>query len=167
MSEKKHEIWALCVLTVSLLVLFSILSYSSQKILPYFFPSNHFDFQPGGPSSAQTSPLAFDRSFWDGRLRVCDCRPVGELASFQRPSMERVVAPSVGVSPSRAERNDAGALHWLGSALWPEFKTGRMDRQKSFQLSGGRLSALGSHILLFGRFLSRFCFPPPSRSGRR
>ena len=41
MDRKKHEIWSLCILTISLLVLFSILSYH-EKDPTIFFPSKDF-----------------------------------------------------------------------------------------------------------------------------
>ena len=106
MDRKKHEIWALCVLTISLLVLFSILSYHEKD--PTIFNSSKESDQKLGRRLRGQHCLAADHLFWNGRLRAGDYRFVGKLASFQGTLIRTGVAPALGYRSSHREHNDSG-----------------------------------------------------------
>ncbi|MDR3554390.1 MAG: DNA translocase FtsK 4TM domain-containing protein [Syntrophobacteraceae bacterium] len=160
MSEKKHEIWALIVLTISLLVLFSILSYSSED--PTFFnPSIHFTANLVGRFGANLAwPLiAF---FGIGAYGVAITGLWTSLHLFKGSSLEGLWPRLLGIGLLVLSIMSLSALHWptiplFGQRFQPGGKVGSL-------LAGfldARLSAVGSHIVLMGTLLIALLLATP------
>ena len=106
MDRKKHEIWALCLLTISLLVLFSLLSYH-EKDPTIFFSSKDFTRNWVGAFGANIAwPLiAF---FGLGAYGLVIAGFWASWRLFREPVIERTVVPALGYHSSHLEHDDPG-----------------------------------------------------------
>jgi S-DNA-T family DNA segregation ATPase FtsK/SpoIIIE len=159
MSEKKHEIWALIVLTVSLLVLFSVFSYypdDATILNPGKYPRNlvgSFGANIASPMIALLGIGAYGFAFtglWTSwRL-------------FTRPSLEGLWLRITGIGLLILSLMSLGAMHW-SRVPWHGrgFETGGWIGRGLAGFLYKTLGELGSHTLLFGTFLISLLLATP------
>jgi S-DNA-T family DNA segregation ATPase FtsK/SpoIIIE len=148
MDRKKHEIWALCVLTISLLVLFSILSYHEKENWVGAFGANI-----AGPLIGLLGIGAYG-------LVIAGLWASWRL--FTGPSIERAWLRTLGIVLLILSIMALSALDWGSSVLQGhEFKTGGLIGKVLADLLLKHLSALGSHILLIAMFLIALLLSTP------
>ncbi len=160
MDRKKHEIWALCVLTISLLVLFSILSYHEKD--PTIF--NPYKNLTGNWVGAFGANIAWPLITFFG-IGAYGMAVTGLWASwrlFKDPVFERAWVRLSGIALLILSIMTLSALDW-GSAPFPgqEFETGGEVGRVLADFLDDRLSALGSHTLLIGMFLIALLLSTP------
>jgi S-DNA-T family DNA segregation ATPase FtsK/SpoIIIE len=162
MDRKKHEIWALCLLTISLLVVFSILSYH-EKDPTIFTSSKDFTSNWVGAFGANIAwPLI---TFWG--LGAYGLVIAGLWASwrlFREPVIERMWFRLLGIALLILSSMTLGAMHWEAVPfLGQEFKIGAGGEIGRIlaEFLDDRLSALGSHTLLIGMFLIALLLSTP------
>lgn len=166
MSEKKHEIWALSLLTVSLLVLFSIVSYSSQD--PTIFnPSGHFTANLVGRFGANIAwPLIALLGIGAYGFAITGLWTSWRL--LKAPSLEGLWLRLSGIALLILSIMTLGALHWSSIPLLGQsFPTGGKVGSLLAGFLDARLSAVGSHILLSGTLLIALLLATPLRSRSR
>lgn len=160
MDGKKHEIWALVVLTISLLVLFSILSYHEKDPL-IFNPSNNVTGNWVGGFGANIAwPLiAF---FGIGAYGLAFAGLWASWRLFRGPSIQRAGLRFSGIGLLIVTIMTLGALHWESIVLrGQEILTGGRIGWMLAQFLDDHLSALGSHTLLIGAFLIAILLSTP------
>ncbi|MGA2225020.1 MAG: DNA translocase FtsK 4TM domain-containing protein [Syntrophobacteraceae bacterium] len=160
MDRKKHEIWALCVLTISLLVLFSILSYH-EKDPTFFSPSKDFTRNLVGTFGANIAwPLI--ALFGMGAYGLVITGLWASWRIFRQPVFERAWLRFSGIALLIVTIMTLGALHWDTVVfLDQEFATGGKLGRILSDFLDDRLSALGSHTLLIGTFLIALLLSTP------
>ena len=160
MDRKKHEIWALCLLTISLLVLFSILSYH-EKDPTIFSSSKDFTSNWVGAFGANIAwPLiAF---FGIGAYGLVVAGLWASWRLFREPVIERMWFRLLGIALLIVSMMTLGALHWDSVVfLGQEFEIGGEIGRVLAEFLDDRLSALGSHTLLIGMFLIALLLSTP------
>ena len=160
MDRKKHEIWALCVLTISLLVLFSILSYH-EKDPTIFSPSKDFTRNLVGTFGANIArPLI--ALFGMGAYGLVITGLWASWRIFRQPLFERAWLRFSGIALLIVSIMTLGALHWDTVVfLDQEFETGGKIGKILSDFLDDRLSTLGSHTLLIGTFLIALLLSTP------
>ncbi|MGC8492627.1 MAG: DNA translocase FtsK [Syntrophobacteraceae bacterium] len=149
MSEKKHEIWALAVFTVSLLVFFSIVSYSSQD--PTFFNSQNGYVRNlvGGVGANIAWPLIV--LFGLGAYGIAITGVWASWRLFRDSSLEEFWLRLTGIGLLVLSIMALGALHWPWiTFLGQRIETGGAVGNALAGFLETRLSVVGSHILLVG-----------------
>jgi S-DNA-T family DNA segregation ATPase FtsK/SpoIIIE len=154
MDRKKHEIWALCILTISLLVLFSVLSYH-EKDPTIFSTSKNFTSNWVGAFGANIAwPLV--TFFGLGAYGLVITGLWASWRLFREPAIERLWFRVSGFALLILSLMALGAMHWKAVPfLGQEFEVGaggEIGRILSEFLEN-RLELLGSHTLLLGLFL--------------
>ncbi len=160
MSEKKHEIWALIVLTVSLLVLLSVLSYSSQD--PTFFHScKHFTANLVGRFGANIAwPLIAVFGLGAYGLAIAGLWTSWRL--FTAPSLAGLWLRLSGIALLILSIMTLGGLHWPWITLFGQrFQTGGLIGRVAAGFLVARLSGVGSNILLIGSLLIALLLSTP------
>ncbi len=160
MDRKKHEIWALCLLTISLLVLFSILSYH-EKDPTIFSSSKDLTSNWVGAFGANIAwPLiAF---FGIGAYGLVIAGLWASWRLFREPVIERAWFRLSGIALLILSIMTLSALHWDSVVfLGQEFETGGEIGRLLAEFLDDRLSALGSHTLLIGMFLIALLLSTP------
>ncbi len=160
MDRKKHEIWALCVLTISLLVLFSLLSYH-EKDPTIFSSSKNLTRNLVGTFGANIAwPLiAF---FGMGAYGLVITGLWASWHLFRQPLFERAWLRFSGITLLILSIMTLGALHWYTVLfLDQEFETGGKLGRILADFLDDRLSTLGSHTLLIGTFLIALLLSTP------
>ena len=160
MDRKKHEIWALCVLTISLLVLFSLLSYH-EKDPTIFSPSKDFTRNLVGTFGANIArPLI--TLFGIGAYGLVITGLWASWRIFRQPLLERAWLRFSGIALLIVSIMTLGALHWYTIPfLDQEFETGGKIGRILSDFLDDRLSTLGSHTLLIGTFLIALLLSTP------
>jgi len=160
MDRKKHEILALCVLTVSLLVLFSILSYH-QKDPTIFNPVKHYTMNWVGGFGANIAwPLI--SIFGIGAYGFAFTGLWASWRLFRDPGLERALLRLSGIALLIVSIMTLSTLHWDSVVfLDQEFPTGGIVGKVLAGFLDDRLSALGSHTLLIGVFLIALLLSTP------
>lgn len=151
MSEKKHEIWALTIFTVSLLVFFSIVSYSSQD--PTFFNSQNGYVRNlvGGVGANIAWPLIV--LFGLGAYGISIAGVWASWRLFRDASLQGFWLRLTGIGLLVLSIMALGALHWPRiTFLGQRFETGGAVGNALAGFLETRLSIVGSHILLVGTF---------------
>jgi S-DNA-T family DNA segregation ATPase FtsK/SpoIIIE len=160
MDRKKHEIWALCLLTISLLVLFSILSYHEKD--PTIFSSSK-DFTSnlvGGFGANIAWPLV--TFFGLGAYGLVIAGFWASWRLFREPVIERMWFRLSGIALLILSTMTLSALHWVSVLfLGQEFETGGLIGRDLADFLDDRFSALGSHTLLIGMFLIALLLATP------
>jgi S-DNA-T family DNA segregation ATPase FtsK/SpoIIIE len=160
MDRKKHEIRALCLLTISLLVAFSILSYH-EKDPTIFSSSKDFTSNWVGAFGANIAwPLiAF---FGIGAYGLVIAGFWASWRLFREPVIERMWFRLLGIALLILSIMTLSALHWDSVVfLGQEFETGGEIGRILAEFLDDRLSALGSHTLLIGMFLIALLLSTP------
>jgi len=160
MDRKKNEIWALCVLTVSLLVLFSILSYHEKD--PTIFNSHkHLSDNWVGAFGANIAwPLVTFLGIGAYGLALTGLWVSWRL--FKDPSFDRAWVRLSGVALLIVSIMTLSAMDWGSSDFQGhEFKTGGVVGRVIADFLLKHLSALGSHILVIGMFLIALLLSTP------
>ncbi|MDR3569496.1 MAG: DNA translocase FtsK 4TM domain-containing protein [Syntrophobacteraceae bacterium] len=160
MSEKKHEIWALIVLTVSLLVLCGIMSYSPED--PTFFtPHNHYTANLVGRFGANIAwPLIAILGIGAYGLAFTGLWASWRL--FTDPTLEGFWLRLSGIGLLILSIMTLGALHWPGFPLGSQgFQTGGWIGRVLAGFLDARLSDVGSHILLLGTLVIALLLATP------
>ena len=162
MDRKKHEIWALCLLTISLLVAFSILSYH-EKDPTIFFPSTDFTSNWVGAFGANIAwPLITFLGLGAYGLVIAGLWASWRL--YREPVIERMWFRLLGIALLIVSSMTLGAMHWEEVPfLGQEFKIGAGGEIGGIlaKFLHDRLSALGSHTLLIGMFLIALLLSTP------
>ncbi len=160
MDRKKHEIWALCLLTISLLVLFSILSYH-EKDPTIFSSSKDFARNLVGAFGANIAwPLI--TFFGIGAYGLAVTGLWASWRLFRGPVIERMWYRLSGIALLIVSTMTLSALHWDSVVfLGQEFETGGIIGRVLAEFLDDRLSALGSHTLLIGMFLIALLLSTP------
>lgn len=162
MDRKKHEIWALCVLTISLLALFSIVSFhandrtvfnSSDSSLAAHNWVGSFGAHLAWPLlflfGAGSYALAFTGLWASWRLFVSSGF---EHASTRFPGIILLILSGATLA----------GLHWPRMVLFGErLETGGKIGAALAQFLVNRLHPVGSHILLIGIFLIALLLSTP------
>jgi S-DNA-T family DNA segregation ATPase FtsK/SpoIIIE len=167
MDRKKHEIWALCILTISLLVLFSILSYH-EKDPTILSSSNYFD----GLSFSQNWVGAFGANlawplvtfFGLGAYGLVIAGLWASWRLFMGPAIERLWLRLSGITLLILSLMTFGAMHWKAVPfLGREFQVGAGGEigRLIAEFLEDRLEWLGSHTLLAGLFLIALVLSTP------
>ncbi len=160
MDRKKHEIWALCLLTISLLVLFSILSYH-EKDPTVLSSSKYFTSNWVGAFGAN---IAWPLITFLG-IGAYGLAATGLWASwrlFKQPQFERAWLQLSGIGLLILSTMTLSALHWESIPfLGQEFETGGLIGRVFAEFLDDRFSALGSHTLLIGIFLVALLLSTP------
>jgi len=162
MDRKKHEIWALCILTISLLVLFSVLSYH-EKDPTIFSSSKNFTLNWVGAFGANIAwPLV--TFFGLGAYGLVLAGLWASWRLFREPVIERIWFRVSGIALLILSLMTLGAMHWKAVPfLGQEFKVdagGEIGRVIS-EFFEDRLEWLGSHTLLLGLFLIALVLSTP------
>jgi S-DNA-T family DNA segregation ATPase FtsK/SpoIIIE len=162
MDRKKHEIWALCILTISLLFLFSILSYH-EKDPTIFSSSKYFTSNWVGAFGANIAwPLV--TFFGLGAYGLVISGLWASWRLFREPVIQRLWFRVSGIALLILSLMTLGAMHWKAVPfLGQEFKVGaggEIGRIISEFLED-RLEWLGSHTLLLGLFLIALVLSTP------
>lgn len=160
MDRKKHEIWALCLSTISLLVFFSILSYH-EKDPTILSSSKDFTSNWVGAFGANIAwPLiAF---FGIGAYGLVIAGFWASWRLFREPVIERAGFRLLGMALLILSIMTLSALHWDSVVfLGQEFETGGEIGRILAEFLDDRLSALGSHTLLIGMFLIALLLSTP------
>jgi S-DNA-T family DNA segregation ATPase FtsK/SpoIIIE len=160
MDRKKHEIWALCILTISLLVLFSIISYHDSD--PTFFhPSKGATGNwVGGIGANVARPLLI--LFGIGAYGIAIGGLWASWRLFRGVPVKRIGLRLLGTVLLILSTMTLSAMDW-NSMPFPiqGFETGgRIGRIFSDFLLD-RLFVLGSHTLLIGLFLIALLLSTP------
>ncbi len=160
MDRKKHEILALCVLTISLLVLFSILSYH-EKDPTVFLPSGNLTMNWVGAFGANIAwPLI--AVFGIGTYGLAAAGLWASWRLIRGPSFERAWLRLSGAALLIVSIMTLGALHWDSVVfLNEELETGGLIGRVLANFLDDRLSALGSHTLLIGLVLIALVLSTP------
>lgn len=160
MDRKKHEIWALCVLTVSLLVLFSILSYH-EKDPTIFSSSKDFTRNWVGAFGANISrPLL--TLFGLGAYGLVIAGLWASWRLFMGPGVEGTWTRVSGITLLILSLMTLAALHCDTVVLaGQEFDTGGRIGRACADFFDRRLSTIGSHTLLLGLFLIALLLSTP------
>ncbi len=162
MDRKKHEIWALCLLTISLLVLFSILSYH-EKDPTIFSSSKALTRNLVGAFGANIAwPLI--TFFGLGAYGLVIAGFWASWRLFREPVIERIWFRLLGIALLIVSSMTLGAMHWeVVPFLGKEFKIGAGGEIGRIfaEFLDDRLSALGSHTLLIGMFLISLLLSTP------
>jgi len=160
MDRKKHEILALCLLTISLLVVFSLLSYS-EKDPTIFFSSQDFTSNWVGAFGANIAwPLV--TFFGMGAYGLTIAGLWASWRLFRQPVIERMWYRLLGIALLILTTMTLGALHRDSVVfLGQEFEPGGEIGRGLAGFLGDRLSALGSHTLLIGMFLIALLLSTP------
>ncbi len=160
MDRRKREILALCILTISLLVLFSILSY--HELDPtVFLPSKHLTENWVGAFGANIArPLLTLLGIGAYGLVIAGLWASWRL--FREPVFERAWLRSSGItllilSIMTLSSLDIDTVVFQGR----EFETGGKIGQILSEFLDDRLSSLGSHTLLIGLFLIALLLSTP------
>jgi DNA segregation ATPase FtsK/SpoIIIE, S-DNA-T family len=159
-NRKKHEILALCILTISLLVLFSILSYH-DKDPTIFSSSKKFTMNWVGAFGANIAwPLiAF---FGIGAYGLAGTGLWASWRLFRDSSFERAWLRLSGIALLITSIMTLSALHWDSVVLLDEeFKTGGLIGKVLARFLDDHLSGLGSHTLLIGLILIALLLSTP------
>jgi S-DNA-T family DNA segregation ATPase FtsK/SpoIIIE len=162
MDRKKHEIWALCLLTISLLVLFSLLSYHEKD--PTIFSSSK--------ALARNLVGAFGANIAWPLINFLGLGAYGLVIAgfwaswrlFREPVIERMWFRLLGIALLIVSSMTLGAMHWeVVPFLGKEFKIGAGGEIGRIfaEFLDDRLSALGSHTLLIGMFLISLLLSTP------
>ncbi|MGA2402256.1 MAG: DNA translocase FtsK 4TM domain-containing protein [Syntrophobacteraceae bacterium] len=182
MDRKKHEIWALCVLTISLLVLFSILSYRAED--PTIFSSSKtLEWSAGqGQTPPKAAPIPAEALpprnlvgtfgahiawplitfFGMGAYGLVITGLWASWRLFREPLFERAWLQLSGIALLIVSVMTLGALHWDTVVfLGQEFETGGEIGRILSEFLDDRLSGLGSHTLLIGLFLIALLLSTP------
>jgi len=159
-ERKKHEIWALCVLTISLLVLFSILSYHEKDPTIFSSPKKLTLNWVGAFGANIAWPLiAF---FGIGAYGLAATGLWASWRLFRDPPFERAWLRLSGVALLIMSVMTLSALHWDSVVfLDEEFKTGGLIGRSLARYLDDHLSGLGSHTLLIGLFLIALLLSTP------
>jgi len=160
MDRKKHEIWALCLLTISLLVVFSLLSYH-EKDPTILFSSTDFTRNWVGAFGANIAwPLIAFLGLGAYGLVIAGFWASWRL--FREPVIERLWYRLLGITLLILTTMTLGALHRDSVVfLGQEFETGGEIGRGLAGFLDDRLSALGSHTLLIGMFLIALLLSTP------
>ncbi len=160
MSEKKHEIWALIILTVSLLLFFSVLSYNAGD--PTLFrPSGQPATNLVGSFGANLAwPLILLLGLGAYGLVLTGFWTSWGL--FKGPSLQGFWLRLSGIFLLILSVMTLGALDWPSIPLLGQsVKTGGFFGNFLARFLHARLSALGSHILLIGTLLIALLLATP------
>ncbi|MFZ2447327.1 MAG: DNA translocase FtsK 4TM domain-containing protein [Syntrophobacteraceae bacterium] len=162
MGRKRHEIWALCVLTMALLVLFSILSFNAND-RTVFNASSHTP-EPLNWVGAFGAHVAWPLLFLFG-IGAYGLVFTGLWASrriFRGLGFEHPWIRFSGIVLLILSVITLAALHWPRMSLFgQQIETGgKIGTALALYLSG-RLYAVGSHILLLGIFLIALLLSTP------
>jgi S-DNA-T family DNA segregation ATPase FtsK/SpoIIIE len=162
MDRKKHEIWALCLLTISLLVLFSILSYH-EKDPTIFSSSKALTRNWVGAFGANIAwPLVTFLGL--GAYGIVIAGLWASWRLFREPVIERMWFRLLGIALLILSSMTLGAMHWeVVPFLGQEFKIGAGGEigRLLAEFLDDRLSGLGSHTLLIGMFLIALLLSTP------
>jgi len=162
-ERKKHEIWALCILTLTVLVLCSLLSYRQSDLT--FFNASASEARPGNWVGTFGANLAWLLLFFLGAgayalpvlgawvsyslLRGTTPLPYGRI---QVLGMVLLVLSSVALAALHQEK-----MRLLGQ----EFLTGGQVGLLISRWLQREISVLGSHVLLTGLFLISLVLATP------
>ena len=159
MSEKKHEIWALIVLTLSLLVLFSVLSYSPEDAA-FLHPGKHSANLVGSFGANIAWPLIVLLGIGAHGLAVTGLWASWRL--FKAPSLEGLWLRLSGIGLLILSIMTLSALHWTDVACGGQgFKTGGWIGCVLSDFLSSKLGELGSHIFLLGSLLIALLLATP------
>ncbi|MCE5335204.1 MAG: DNA translocase FtsK 4TM domain-containing protein [Desulfobacteraceae bacterium] len=162
MDRKKHEIWALCVLTCSLLLLFSIFSYSSQDRT--IFNASSASATPHNLVGSFGAHLAWPFMFLLG-IGSYGLVFAGVWASrrlFKGEGFDRAWVLFMGITLLILSVMTFFALHWPKFSLWGQtFETGGKLGTALAMFLDSRFYPTGSHILLIGVFFIALLMATP------
>ncbi|MHC1730038.1 MAG: DNA translocase FtsK [Syntrophobacteraceae bacterium] len=162
MDRKKHEIWALCVLTISLLVLFSILSFheSDRTIINASEPSATPKNWVGTFGALIAWPLIQLLGIGSYGLIITGLWTSRRL--FRGPAFERAWLQFSGIALLIISVITLATLHWSQVPLLEQrYATGGLVGTALARFLSDRLYAFGSHILLIGIFLISLLLSTP------
>ncbi len=162
MDRKKHEIWALCILTISLLVLFSIFSFdlSDRTLISASEPSKTPKNWVGTFGALIAWPLIQLLGIGAYGLVITGLWASWRL--FRGPAFERVWLQFSGIALLIISLITLFTLNLPKINLMGQsFATGGILGTALAQFLGDRLNAFGSHILLIGLFLIALLLSTP------
>lgn len=162
MDRKKHEIWALCVLTTALLVLFSIISFHANDRT--VFNSSDASLAPlnwvGTFGAHLAWPLLF--LFGVGSYGLVFTGIWVSWRLFRSSAFEHAWLQFSGITLLILSAITLAGLHWPRILLFDErFETGGKLGTALSQFLMNRLHPVGSHILLIGIFLIALLLSTP------
>ncbi len=162
MDRKKHEIWALCVLTCSLLLFFSLVSFNSQDRT--IFNATSASETPRNLVGAFGAHLAWPLVYLFG-IGACGLVFTGIWVSwrlFRGEEFERPWVTFPGIALLIVSLTALLSLHWPnGSFLGREFAIGGKLGVVLADFLGRRFYPIGSHILLIGVFFVALLMSTP------
>ncbi len=162
MDRKKHEIWALCVLTIALLVFFSIVSFHAKDRT--IFNSSDYSAAPQnlvGTFGAHLAwPLIF--LFGIGSYGFVFTGVWSAWRLFRGITFERPWIQFSGIALLVISFMTLLTLHWPQFSLGGQrFETGGKLGAALAQFLNNRFYSFGSHILLIGVFLIALLLSTP------
>jgi S-DNA-T family DNA segregation ATPase FtsK/SpoIIIE len=162
MDRKKHEIWALCILTISLLALSSIISYHANDST--LFNSSDTSLASrnwvGSFGAHLAWPLLF--IFGAGSYALVFTGLWASWKLFRSSSFEHASIRFSGIGLLILSGFTLAALHWPQMSLFGErIETGGKIGTALSQFFVNRLHPVGSHILLIGIFLIALLLSTP------
>jgi S-DNA-T family DNA segregation ATPase FtsK/SpoIIIE len=162
MDRKKHEIWALCVLTIALLALFSIISFHANDRTVF----NSSDASPAplnwvGTFGAHLAwPLLF--LFGIGSYGLVFTGIWVSWRLFRSSVFEHAWIQFSGIVLLLLSAVTLVGLHWPQVVLFGEkIETGGKIGAALSQFINARMAPAGSHILLIGIFLIALLLSTP------
>ena len=153
MDHKKHEIWALCVFTIALLVLFSILSYHTKDRT--IFNSSDYSIAPYNWVGTFGAHIAWPlvSLFGIGAYGLVFAGLWASWQLFRGNPFERPWLLFLGETLLILSTITLAALHWPKINLFGQsIVTGGFIGVALSHFLKDRLDELGSHILLLGIF---------------